>query len=795
MDDQFQVNPKVSHLHAVKRIFRYLKGQPKLGLWYLKDSPFDLVAYTDSDYAGASLDRKSTTGGCQFLGCRLISWQCKKQTVVANSTTEAEYVVASSIKLMLLEKVNAVSPSGWGRKRDHHESTIRRDLQLEDDEEADRLLAERLQAREQEELTDIKREKARLTTSSKKAEAEMAQESSSKRAGDELEQEPSKKQKMEDDKEIAELQSMMEVIPDEEEVAVDAIPLATKPPSIVDWKIIKEGKIGYYQIIRVDGNLSVIRNRRRNRGEPSLLIDFEEINMNNNNHQGPPPAGPIPQNPAPDLRTMEELLQAPTEGVGDAIVVPAVIANQFELKVELLNLVTSIPFHGFANDDPHSHIQRSTEEVSSSRISPLHQIDTFYKGLNQSDQDSLNSTAGGNLLTRNTQETLTIIENKSKVRTSRNKLQVSSSIGSSSQNDAIAALTKQVEALAAGGFTQGDGALPSNTVPNPREDVKGITTLSGITLVGPSVPLPSLSYYKEVERDPKPTMDQVHISSSKSTARVPSSVVQPAPVFKPNEIPKRNPHQPHIPYPSRLNKEKLKNKSDIQIHKFLQMFKKFHFNISLTEALALIPKYAKMLKDLLSNKEKLLELANTPLNENFSAVLLKKLPEKLGELGNEKCMALADLGKFTFPVNFVVVDYDFDPCVPLILGRPFLWTARALVDVHGENLILRVEYNSGSTTSYSDSSLLDYESFYFDDDLKEFEDLLYYDPLINPPLIAERSDSHHKEFAGELAHIISPPEYDHFYFDIEADPGELTRLLNENISSKSVNLNKIMQDN
>ncbi|GJW00527.1 putative ribonuclease H-like domain-containing protein [Tanacetum coccineum] len=93
---RFQVTPKVSHLHAVKRIFRYLKGQPKLGLWYPKDSPFDLEAYTDSDYAGASLDRKSTTGGCQFLGSRLISWQCKKQTIVANSTTEAEYVAAAS---------------------------------------------------------------------------------------------------------------------------------------------------------------------------------------------------------------------------------------------------------------------------------------------------------------------------------------------------------------------------------------------------------------------------------------------------------------------------------------------------------------------------------------------------------------------------------------------------------------------------------------------------------------------------------------------------------------------------
>ncbi|GJR22613.1 putative ribonuclease H-like domain-containing protein [Tanacetum coccineum] len=93
---RFQVTPKSSHLHDVKRIFRYLKGQPKLGLWYPRDSPFDLEAFSDSDYAGASIDRKSTTGGCQFLGKRLISWQCKKQTIVANSTTEVEYVAATN---------------------------------------------------------------------------------------------------------------------------------------------------------------------------------------------------------------------------------------------------------------------------------------------------------------------------------------------------------------------------------------------------------------------------------------------------------------------------------------------------------------------------------------------------------------------------------------------------------------------------------------------------------------------------------------------------------------------------
>nr|GEZ56103.1 hypothetical protein [Tanacetum cinerariifolium] len=91
-----QVIPKECHLHAVKRIFRYLKDHPKLGLWYLKDSPFDLVAYSDSNYGGATQDHKSTTEGCQFLGRRLISWQCKKQTIIATSTTEVEYVAAAS---------------------------------------------------------------------------------------------------------------------------------------------------------------------------------------------------------------------------------------------------------------------------------------------------------------------------------------------------------------------------------------------------------------------------------------------------------------------------------------------------------------------------------------------------------------------------------------------------------------------------------------------------------------------------------------------------------------------------
>ncbi|GJS98945.1 hypothetical protein Tco_0820115, partial [Tanacetum coccineum] len=93
---RFQVTLKVSYMHTVKRIFRYLKHQPKLGLWYPKDFPFHLEAFSDSDYAGDNHDRRSTSGGCQYLRRRLVSWQCKKQVIVAISSTEAEYVAAAS---------------------------------------------------------------------------------------------------------------------------------------------------------------------------------------------------------------------------------------------------------------------------------------------------------------------------------------------------------------------------------------------------------------------------------------------------------------------------------------------------------------------------------------------------------------------------------------------------------------------------------------------------------------------------------------------------------------------------
>ncbi|GJW08142.1 reverse transcriptase domain-containing protein [Tanacetum coccineum] len=268
--------------------------------------------------------------------------------------------------------------------------------------------------------------------------------------------------------------------------------------------------------------------------------------------------------------------------------------------------------------------------------------------------------------------------------------------------------------------TSGTGSLPSNTVANPKGELKAITTRSGLVLDEPSVPIPSLSLLIPWRR-----------MKCRGDFHGPQTW---------------DPRHPNIPYPSRMNQEKQKEKDEVQIHKFWQMFKQLHINISLADALILIPKYQKMLKSLLSNKEKLIELANTPVSENCSAVILKKLPKKLGDPGKFlipcgfselKCKALADLGasinlmplsvwkelglpkliptqmtlelanrdicttkgitrdvfvsvgKFTFPADFVIVDYESDPRVLLILGRPFLRTTHALIDVHGEEMILR----------------------------------------------------------------------------------------------------------
>ncbi|GJY03186.1 reverse transcriptase domain-containing protein [Tanacetum coccineum] len=222
--------------------------------------------------------------------------------------------------------------------------------------------------------------------------------------------------------------------------------------------------------------------------------------------------------------------------------------------------------------------------------------------------------------------------------------------------------------------------------------------------------------------------------------------------------------KPSIPYPSRANRQKLHEKDDNLASKFVKIFRELHFELSFADSLLHMPKFASMFKSLLNNKEKLFNLAKTPMNENCSAVILKKFPEKLGDPDKflipcgfpelVECLALADLGasinlmplsiwkklslpeltptqmileladwsttspsgisedvfvkvgKFHFPADFVVVDYVVDPRVPLILERPFLRTTRALIDVYDEELTLRVDdeainFKVGQTSRYS----------------------------------------------------------------------------------------------
>ncbi|GJX30816.1 reverse transcriptase domain-containing protein [Tanacetum coccineum] len=200
--------------------------------------------------------------------------------------------------------------------------------------------------------------------------------------------------------------------------------------------------------------------------------------------------------------------------------------------------------------------------------------------------------------------------------------------------------------------SSGSGSLPSNRVANPRGDIKPITTRSGVTYDGPTIsPTPSPPP-KEVERETEVTKDKVQNTSLGSTTHVQPLVVQD-PILEPEVAPKPKP-KPSIPYPSRLNNQNLREKANNQMLKFLQIFQRLHFDISFANALLHMPKFASMFKSLLSNKEKLFKLASTPLNENCSAILLKKLPEKLGDPGKfliscdftelDECLALADLG-------------------------------------------------------------------------------------------------------------------------------------------------------
>nr|GFA47898.1 reverse transcriptase domain-containing protein [Tanacetum cinerariifolium] len=377
----------------------------------------------------------------------------------------------------------------------------------------------------------------------------------------------------------------------------------------------------------------------------------------------------------------------------------------------------------------------------------------------------------------------------------------------------------------------GSGTLPSNTITNPKEDLKGITTRSGVAYQGPTIPTPS----KVVKQGTKP-------------------VVAPVSVPMPNL-------KPSIPYPSRRDNERRRDQANEQIKKFYEIFKDMSFKISFTDALILMPKFASTLKALIGNKEKLSEMARTPMNEHCSAVILNKLPRKLGDPGKflipcefpgiDECLSLADLGAsinlmpvsmwegllllkltptcmtlelvdrsvskpistakdvsvkvgvFHFPAEFVVIDFEPDPRVPLILGRCFLKAGGALIDVHKGELTLHIKneaitYNLDQTSRYSanynqmTANKINVICEEYSQEILGFSDTTAsgnptpYDDLIvstTSPTLTPFGDSDFLLFEEADAFLgleddLNSPEFNPFYYDMEGEILLLKAILN-----------------
>ncbi|GJV32998.1 reverse transcriptase domain-containing protein [Tanacetum coccineum] len=345
-----------------------------------------------------------------------------------------------------------------------------------------------------------------------------------------------------------------------------------------------------------------------------------------------------------------------------------------------------------------------------------------------------------------------------------------------------------------------------------------------------------------------------------------SGVAYEGPSIPTNPSPKKTLPKPNIPYPSRLNDQKLHEKATNQMEKFFQIFQDLHFDISFADALLLMPKFASTIKSLLTNKDKLFELAKIPLNENCSTMLLKKLFKKLRDPDKflipcdfpemDVCHALADLGaslnlmplsiwkklslpeltptqmtleladrsitrpkgvaedvfvkveKFYFPTDFVVVDFDADHRVPLILGRSFLRTGRALIDVYGEEIILRandeaITFNLNQTTRYSSTyddmsvnriDVIDVACEEYAQEVLGFSNnstggnpTLTSEPIISNSSLSltlfEGSDFILEEIEAYLKDDSISPEIDHADFDLEGDLRLIEELLNNDPSS------------
>ncbi|GJS05880.1 reverse transcriptase domain-containing protein [Tanacetum coccineum] len=655
-----------------------------------------------------------------------------------------------------------------------------------------------------------------------------------------------------------------------------------------------------------------------------------------------------------DNRMMAQLLEAPIVGYEDAIVMPEITADNFELKHGLLTLVQNKQFFGHDKEDPHAHIRYFNKITSTMKFpnvpstsvklmlfpfslegaariwlekepprsiltwddlvskfinkffppskttnlrneitrfqqrfdetfyeawdrfndllracphhgfSELHQLDTFYNALNSNDQDSLDfhRVEVVTFWFKMPRDCLRIIEIKSKVRNSRNK-PVVAKVSSSSSTPGISPDVVELKdmftkrRLSKQGVTKTD--FESYVKANDARNEKHAKTKIKL----------------QKSNDPFKDMLSKFVNSNTASSSgtgpmIPTTSSSPKVVEREIEEPTARPVpnlKPTIPYPSRRNDERRREKANDQIEKFYEIFKDLSFEISLTDSLILMPKFASTLKALIENNEKLSEMSRTSFNKYCSAVILNKLPEKLGDPGKflipcdfpgmDECLALADLGAsinlmplsmwkilslpeltpicmtlelanrsitkpigiaedvsvkvgvFHFPVDFVVVDFDDDPRVPLILGRSFLKTERALIDVYEGELTLRVgkeavTFNLDQTSRYSSNyddmtanriDVIEMACEEYSQEVLGFSDVIasgnptpYYNPIVStssPTLTPfEDSDFLLEEVDAFLALDDDPtsPEVDDSYYDPEGDILLLEAYLNNDPS-------------
>nr|GEZ25000.1 hypothetical protein [Tanacetum cinerariifolium] len=500
------------------------------------------------------------------------------------------------------------------------------------------------------------------------------------------------------------------------------------------------------------------------------------------------------------------MLQAPIEGYEDAIIVPQINANNFKLKQTLINLVQSNQFTG--RQDPHNHLRF------------FNKVTSTFRHLEPEE----------NFLDKIPRECLSIIESKSKVRYSRSRVTdvrananappPSSSHSNSFDLQQIAASledkldirmnrfekslndmknsfitpTAPLKAVAENLYNKpsSSSSLPSNTILNSKGEAKAITTRSGMSYKEPPIPPPGMDQQKptEVTTDtelPSPNDIQPPLVQVDKPAEEPSVVIPKA--------------KANLPYPSRLQKEKLREKDDILAPKFMEIFRDLHFKLSFADALIYMPNLAdlgasinlmplsiwkKLILPTLNDTKMVLELADRTISK----------PTGVAE------NVFVKVGKFYFPVDFIVLDFVADPRVPLILGRPFLSTAHALIDVYKGEIILRHDDQSltlkcGDTPSISYNNfellnkvdLIDATCEEYSQEVLGFVDVVsvevstpYYEPIVSnssPTLTPfNESDFYLKEIENCLNDDSNSKEIEDFEFDMERDILILEAFLN-----------------